>query len=190
MKFLISPIFSKILIFLTSITVLLILFYFDSSVILRGLSIGLIIIGLISINRNPEIIVLSLIYFVSYDLYNLRYGLAMPLAIEMVIIWILTIFLGYFYLRQLKSLIFPNRNYLFSYMLVWSLVILEIFLIMSFWPVDPRIKAFMIAIPFFLIGKTFYLNMHSMLSLKRMTSFLIISIIIMGIVYSLNYFGF
>ena len=190
MKFLKSPLFGKILIFLTSATVLWLFFYFESSVMLRVLSVLLIVIGLLSINKNPEVIVLSLVYLTSYDLYNIRYGLAVPLPIVMVVIWAFTMFLGYFYLKQLKSINFPSRDYLFSYLLVWSLSILEIFLIMSFWPIDPKTKSLIITVSFFLIGKTIYLNVNNVLSLRRISSFLIVSLVSLVIVLALTFWGF
>jgi hypothetical protein len=189
MKFLTSAVFSKILIILTSIAVAWLFFYFESSLMLQILSVLLIISGLFSINKNPEIIVLSLIYLISNDLYNLRYGLSIPLPIIMIIIWAFTVFLGYFYLKQLKSLAFASRDYLFSYLLVWSLAILEIFLIMSFWPIDPKTKSLIITVSFFLIGKTIYFNVNNVLSLKRISSFLIVSIVALAIVFALTFLG-
>lgn len=190
MKFLSSSFFSKIIIILASIAGIWLFFYFESSLMLRVLSILLVLTGLLNINRNPEIIVLSLVYLIGNDLYNLRYGLSIPLPIVMIIIWSFSVFFGYFYLKQLKSLNFPNRDYLFSYLLVWSLSILEIFLIMSFWPIDPKTKSLIITVSFFLIGKTIYFNVNNVLSLKRISSFLIVSIVALGLVFALTFLGF
>jgi hypothetical protein len=69
-----------------------------------------------------------------------------------------------------------------------GLIVVEIFLALSFWPIDPQAKSLIIVVIFYLFTSLIYLYIHSVLKLKRVigylaSSLLIIGLIILGIIY-------
>ena len=177
----------KILFFFVLILAIWGFFYFEPSLILRILVILLGLIGWSFFKSFPEMIVLITFYLGLYDLYNIRYGLAIPLSIIMVIVFVLALFLFYIlaYFNKLTESL--KKNVLWLYLLTIGLIALEIFLAMSFWPVDPKIKSLVIVIVFAIISKVFYLYINSMLNLKRIAVFIIVSMIVLGSILAFNW---
>ncbi|MBM2820260.1 MAG: hypothetical protein HW405_20 [Candidatus Berkelbacteria bacterium] len=163
-------------------------FYFESSLTLRILILALGAVGLFQIKKMPEILVLTNVYLIIYDLYNIRYGLAVPLAIIMIIVLVLSVLVFYINLEITQEVKFTNKNLLLVYLTVISLVVLEIFLAMSYWPVDPKTKSITITVAFYVIIKAVYLHANNMLSLKRVSGFIIAGILVLSTVFSLSYF--
>lgn len=165
-----------------------IFFYFEVSFSLRLLVIILGLIGLAQIAKKPEILVLVNLYLIIYDLYNIRYGLAVPLAIIMLIVLAVSLAMSYINFQINEDSKFKNKDLLFVHLAAIALINLEIFLAMSYWPIDPKTKAITIALVFFIITKTVYLHINNVLSLKRVSGFLIVGFLILAVIYSLNFF--
>ncbi|KKQ74413.1 MAG: hypothetical protein US94_C0005G0009 [Berkelbacteria bacterium GW2011_GWB1_38_5] len=162
-------------------------FYFEPSAILRVLVVLLGIIGLWQINSNIEILSLINLYIGVNGLYNVRYGLAVPMAVIMIAVMGLTCLIFYNYVI-LKNFSHEENDLSMVFMLTVGLIVIEIFLTMSFWPVDPKTKSLVITAIFFLISKIIYLYANSMLSLKRAFGFVLVSLLVMGAVISLGWF--
>ncbi len=181
----------KILLFLVLILIIWGYFYFETSWILRIIVILLGLIGLSYLKNFPEIIVTITLYLGLYYLYNLRYGLAIPLSVIMVLVLILSLFLFYVqaYFNKLTENI--SKNVLWLYLIANGLISLELFLAMSFWPVDPKIKSLVIVMVFASISKVFYLYINSMLNLKKIAVFLLVCVFVLGAILSFNWwFGY
>jgi hypothetical protein len=74
-----------------------------------------------------------------------------------------------------------------AYLATISLIVLEIFLAMSLWPVDPKTKALVIVIVFYLSLRLIYLNAHHVLNLKRASGFVITSLLILAGIIALGW---
>lgn len=187
MKIIKSTIFLKFLVFVALSLTVAGFFYFEASLLLRILVVILSLIGLWQISKTPEILAMILLYLGLYDFYNIRYGLAIPMAVILVAVFLLVVFLYYFLARiyQFKELI--DKNIFLIYLLTLGLVVLEIFLAMSLWPVDPKTKTLVIVIAFYLMSKLIYLNVNRVLNLKRAAGFVIASVLILAGVISFTW---
>ena len=166
-------------------------FYFETSTILRSLVILLGLVGLWQLSRNPEILGVLLLYLGLYDFYNIRYGLAVPTAVILIGVFGLSIFLVYLLTKIYNLGEILEKNIILVYLLTAGLIVLEIFLAMSLWPVDPKTKALVIVIVFYLSMRLVYLNAHRVLSLKRAGGFVLVSILVLASVIGLSWwFGF
>lgn len=175
----------KILIIGLVIIAILGFFYFENSLMLRVLSVLLGIVGIATIASQPEIVVFILLYLSYFDLYNIRYGLAVPLAVVMLPVFGITVFSFY---GQNFLLGFEERTkkVLNLYTVLTGLVTLEIFLTMTFWPVDPKLKTIVIIVVYYLIERIFHLYINSVLNLRKIVGFFVVSIIILAIVILFN----
>ena len=162
-------------------------FYFENSIILLMLVILLGLVGLWQLRRNPEILAMLMLYLGLDDFYNVRYGLAVPMATILIAVFFLALFLTYLLMRIYKYEEILEKSTSSTYLLTSGLVVLEIFLAMSLWPVDPKTKSLVIVIVFYLMNKLIYLNINRVLNLKRASGFIIVSIIILASVISLGW---
>lgn len=180
--------------FLTILSLVLVIFgffYFEVSTTLRVMVILLGLIGLIYLSSMSEILMLLILYLGLYDLYNIRYGLAIPLALIILIVFGLATLI--FYLESHFNKLFKEieKNIFFLYLLSIGLIVLEIFLTMSFWPVDPKLKSLVIVVVFYILSRIFYLYINNVLNLKKAIVFILVSVLILGAVLVFNLiFGF
>ncbi len=158
---------------------------FKISVVILAAS-GLLVACLKKIDRPPlksphEFIILLALYLGIFTLYNLLYGLSIPLYLVMIAILGLVsgLFFGLLILDRLDTIINPPLFWVF--IILVGLVILEIFLSLSFWPIDPKVKSLMIVVIFYLLMNLIYLFSHNMLKLKRILGIMIVSILILSL---------
>lgn len=173
-------------------------FYFESSLILKYIVTFVVVIGLFfafrkqpekaALASNREFIFLLVLYLGCFTLYNLKYGMSIPTHIIMIAVLILVtgLFYGLISLDRLDILV--SRPFFHLLIILVGLIVLEIFLALSFWPIDPQAKSLIIVVIFYLFTSLIYLYIHSVLKLKRIigyliSSFLIIGLIILGIIY-------
>lgn len=186
MKTITSLWFLKLITFITLTLTIFGFFYFETSLILRILVVFLSLIGVWQIRNLSEILILLILYLGIFTLYNIRYGLAVPTAVILAIVGILTSFL--FYAQSRLSILKPaDKNLVNIFLLVTDLIVLEIFLVMSLWPVDPKTKTLVITVIFYLISKVVYLRFHNVLNLKRISGFLLASLVILATIFAVNW---
>ncbi len=161
-------------------------FYFEISLIIRILVIFLGLIGLIQINKLPEILVYINLYLSLFVLYNLRYGLAVPMSMILVAVVLISTFLFYVNFRLKEGQILVNDR-LLVFLTVVGLLTVEVFLAMSFWPVDPKTKTLTIVTIFYVFSRAVYFQANNMLSLKRISGVLTVSVIVLGLLFGLSY---
>ena len=187
MKKLSQPLFLRIFVILALILVIWGFFYFETSLILRILVLGIGLTAIWQFNKYPEILILLVFYLGFYSLYNIRYSLAIPMAMILLMAYFLTTFLFYA-LGKLNQFPTSFDSKIFNlFLVVTGLVILEVFLTMSFWPVDPKIKSLSLAVSFYLIFKVVYLKLSGMLNLKRIRGFAIASFLILSSVIAVSW---
>lgn len=187
MKIIKSTNFLKFLVFVALSLTIAGFFYFETSLLLRILIVILSLVGLWQMSKTPEILAMIMLYLGLYDFYNIRYGLAIPMAGILVAVFLFMAFLYYFLAKiyQFEELI--DKNVSLIYLLTLGLVVLEIFLAMSLWPVDPKTKTFVIVIAFYLMSKLIYLNVNRVLNLKRAVGFVIASVLVLAGVISFTW---
>lgn len=185
-------IFSKYFgIFLSIVSLALVIFgffYFETSLPVRVMVILLGLLGLATIKSSSEILVILIFYLGLYDLYNIRYGLAVPLSIILMLVFgfsVLAFELLSFFQKMRERV---PKNIFLLYLLTIGLIVLEIFLAMTFWPVDPKIKGLVIVIIFYILYRLFYLYINNVLNLKKATVFIFFSILILSLVLLFNFF--
>jgi len=173
--------------------------YFETSIILKILALILSGAGLVvAFSRVPEkpplssrreLLILFVLYLGLFSLYNLLYGLSIPLYLVMLAVLALVagLFFGLLTLDRLESLISPPLFWVFVVLV--GLVILETFLSLSFWPVDPKIKSLIIVVIFYLIENLIYLYTHNVLKLKRIIGFLTAGFLILGLTILIIWLG-
>lgn len=162
-------------------------FYFETSLILKVLILLLMLIGILCLRPTPEILLYLILYLGLYDLYNVRYGLAIPLAIIIAIVFGLSCLIFYQESRFRQFLKELDKNLLLLFMTSIGLIILEIFLTMTFWPVDPKIKSLAIVIVFYVLTRVFYFYVNNVLNLKKIIILLGISFLILGSALIFNF---
>lgn len=175
-------------------------FYFEPSLILRIVATVLgvgslvwtfwpkIIPGSSNINRR-EILILFILYLSLSSVYNLLYSLGIPLAIIMIVVCLLVfaLFFGLLALEQLDELFGGPRSWVF--IILAGLVLLEVFLSLAFWPVDPKFKSLILVVVFYAITNLIYLYAQNMLRLKRVIGFMVVSIFVLAIVILTIFMG-
>lgn len=76
--------------------------YFETSLFLKIAVVVLGLIGFLGLKTAPEILILLIYYLGLYDLYNIRYGLAVPLSIIILLVFLFTVFIFYVWLGLQK----------------------------------------------------------------------------------------
>ena len=185
-------VYEKILLFVLLIGSLIGFWYFEYSLILRILVIVLAVAGsglaFFNVSEKPqlssrrEFLILLVLYLGLFTLYNLLYGLSIPLFIIMIAILMLvsSLFFGIIMMDRIDVLI--DKPLFRLFIILMGLAILEIFISLSYWPIDPKLKSLIIVVIFYIITNLIYLYVHSMLKLKRIAGYLIVSIIILSVI--------
>lgn len=161
-------------------------FYFEANFWIRFLVILLAALGVLSFKSQPEMLILLVLYLGLDNLYNIRYSLAVPLSFIMLAVYLLATLSFYLEARASKILPAAEKNLFLLYGATCGLVGLEIFLTMTFWPVDPKIKSLVIVFVFFLIWRLFYFYINNVLHLKRTLILILVTLVILGLVLFFN----
>lgn len=166
-------------------------FYFETSLYLRILvivfSLSSFVWMLLQKNEKPplsskrEILVLLVLYLGFFSIYNLLYGLGIPLYFVMLAVWLLcsTMFYILLALDEIDTLLSHPLFWVFISLV--GLVTLEVFLSLSFWPIDPKVKSLILVVIYYIITKIIYLYTHNVLNFKKILGFLIVSVLIIGL---------
>lgn len=174
--------------------------YFEPSLFLKILVVGLALVGMIwaffkrsdkpQLASQREFLILLTLYLGLFSLYNLLYGLSIPLYLIMIAVLILTG--GLFYgLLVLDSLNILMEKPIFQLLTVTiGLAVLEVFLSLSFWPIDPKIKTMVIVVIFYLLTSLIYLYIHNVLKLKRVLGYVLICVIVLAILFIVTWLKF
>lgn len=166
-------------------------FYFESSILLK---IIVVIFGLFclikvmlkktdkpALSSRGDILILFTLYISFFSLYNVLYGLGIPLYFVMIAVWLMvsTLFMGLLMIDRMDMVM--SHATLWAFVSLVGLVILEVFLSLSFWPIDPKVKSLVLVVLFYLISNLIYLHGHNVLRFKKIAGFLIVALIILGL---------
>ena len=166
--------------------------YYEASVVLRILAIGLSLVGLFiafsktdqpKLGSQKELAVLLILYLGTFDLYNILYGMNLPLYIIMLAI-LLLVSIAFYTLLSLDRVDTLIEKPVFNVLVIlMGLIVVEIFLSLYFWPVDPKVKSLIITIVFYLFSNLIYLHAHDMLRLKKVMGYTVVVFLILGILF-------
>jgi hypothetical protein len=176
-------------------------FYFESSELLKFL---VALLGLSSFlwavwskpdqthpTQAREVLALFILYLAVFSLYNLLYGLGVQLYIVMIALWLSVTLLFVSLLVLDKIDILVSRPFFWLLASLAGLIVLEVFLSLSFWPIDPKIKSLIIVVVFYLFTNLVYLYARNVLRFKRvigysLVSFLIVALTVLNVWLSLR----
>ncbi|MEI6039773.1 MAG: hypothetical protein WCP93_00250 [Candidatus Berkelbacteria bacterium] len=175
-------------------------FYFETSIILKVL---VVVIAGVSfymgirheaekppLTSHREFLILFVLYLAVFTLYNLLYGLGIQLYLIMIAVWLLVtlLFLCMLILDKIDTLMRRALFWLFASLN--GLVVLEVFLSLAFWPVDPKIKSLILVVVFYLITNLIYLYTHNVLRFKKVLGYFVVSVLILGLLILSTWLGF
>jgi len=174
--------------------------YFEESLFLRILSIVFALGGVWLVFRKSaetskltsqrELLVLFILYLGFLSFYNLLYGMNLPIYVILSGISILTVvtFYSLFGLDDFKNLL--GKEVFHVLIALLTIVVLELFLSLYFWPVAPETKSLILVVILYLIMSLVYLHIHSMLRLKRVAGYLVVSLLILGAILLITWLEF
>lgn len=166
--------------------------YFEESVILRIFILMIAALGLFSAFKKTkqehfaskfELLSLLIMYLGIFTIYNILYSINLPLYICMIIVLVLVVALLYSMLSLDNIGNLLPKEVFRGLILLLGLVILEIFLGLYFLPIDPAAKSLSLVVVFYLINSLIYLYIYSMLRLKKILGYLIVSVVILIVVF-------
>ncbi len=173
--------------------------YFEESFTLRILVVALSLTALFfgfskapserEFSSKRELLMLLILYLGLFSLYNFLYSINIPIYLVMMAVLGLVsiLFFSLLSLDKIDSLMGKEVFHLFIALM--GLVVLEVFLALYFWPINPETKSLIIVVIFYLITSLIYLYVHSMLRLRRIVGFLIVSLLILGIILIFTWLG-
>jgi len=172
--------------------------YFEESLTLRILILGLSIFSLalafltkdnkLQFSSRRELLMLLILYLGLFSLYNLLYSQNIPLYLIMIAILALVSILLYSLLSLDEIDKIMGLPIFQVFIFIMGLTILEVFLSLYFWPIEPEVKSLIIVVVFYLIISLIYLYVHSMLRLKRIAGYLIVCFLILTIILLITWF--
>lgn len=165
--------------------------YFEESLFLRFLVLIIVILAAWQIILQPkknshqrfELAGLFTLFLGSFTLYNLLYIASFPLFLVMFFILIAIYAIAYLELQTNAPESF-DKNSLNIYSISISIIMLEVFLSLYFWPENPEIKSLILVVMFYLASNFLYLYIHNMLRLRKILGHVIICLIILGIIFT------
>jgi hypothetical protein len=179
----------KILFLIVLILTISCFWYFESAIIIKIFVIAIALIGIalgyrpkknISTSSKFELLSLLILFLGSLASYYAIYNIGLPMYVIMPIV--LALVAGLFYLLvtidEMVPMLGPDNFYL--YIVLMGLITLEFFLSLYFWPITPEVKSLIIVVIFYLITNLVYLYINSMLRLKRIAGYVVVSLLIIG----------
>ncbi|PIP21832.1 MAG: hypothetical protein COX39_00855 [Candidatus Nealsonbacteria bacterium CG23_combo_of_CG06-09_8_20_14_all_40_13] len=130
--------------------------------------------------QRYDLLILLSFYFSLFTLYNIYFSGLFYLWAQMLSILAL-VFIYYYFLILSLDKTSPSGN-LFPYAILLSFLILEIFLVLSFWPINVESKSIIIITSFYLCWGLVSKSMLSTLTLRNSVSYLILA----GLVYLIS----
>lgn len=166
--------------------------YFEESLLLKVLSVVFVVVGILTTFRQSEdrlksryeLLSLITLYLGIFSLYNLLYGINFPIYIIMIILFLLVgiLIFSILTLDKIRELI--KKEFFNSFIVLFGLVIIEVFLCLYFWPISPELKSLVLVVIFYQMTTLVYLHSRSMLRLNKIVGHLIVNFIILVIIFA------
>lgn len=140
-----------------------------------------------TLSSQYEFLGILVIYLGIYSSYSLLYTINLPLYIAMLMVFITVVLvvLSIFSLEKINTLI--SKEITSSLVVLFGLIILEVFLALYFLSIDPLFKTLFITVIYYFLTNLVYLYVNSMLRLKRIIGYLVISIIILAAIFGITW---
>lgn len=127
-------------------------------------------------------------YLILIFLYNIYYGYASPLPYITIIVILVGIFFHWVY-HEINGL--PKSRVFQLESAVFGLLLLEIFIVLKFWPIDPKVKSFILVGYFYLWESFVKATFENKLVKREIINYLaIVLILILVIILTSRWFGF
>lgn len=145
---------------------------------------GLLAFILIILENAPIFILIYLSFLTSFSLYSFLFQFNLPVWVIMILILIL--FGYFFYYTEQKIGILGNKR--LAYLILFSLIVLEVFFALNYFLISPLSKSLIIStIIYLLIG--FCYTILAKHDDKRLKTYLIIATIMIGVVFTSSIWG-
>ena len=164
---------------------------FETDLIIKVLMVFLSFFAvLISVGREKINLLLIITYYLMiFNFYNLYLLYLWPLGVVMLGMIALSAII--FYFSTHFQMIATEKNQWLVYLVVFILVMLEIFLSLITWPIDPKGKAMILASIFYLIWGFICLEANGQFNFKKCLIYLLISgSIVTAIILTSNWYGY
>lgn len=127
-------------------------------------------------------------YLLLVFLYNIYYSYAFPLPYITIIVILVGIFFHWVY-HELNGL--PKSKVFQLESATFGLLLLEIFIALKFWPIDPKVKSFIIVGFFYLWESFIRASFENKLVKKEIVNYLaVVLFLILIIILTSRWFGF
>ncbi len=121
--------------------------------------------------QNWLTFILSLTAFLCFWLiYNFYFAYTLPLWLSMVIVLIISLILFYYFFWSLSIF----ENIIFPFSALMGLVILEVFLILAFWAIDPTTRSLLMIIVFYPLLNLILARTRNELNRSKVIEYLIV----------------
>ena len=171
--------------------------FFEESGLLRALVIILAVIAALSIvfitessERVPtrvEAVGLFILYLSILSIYNYLFSSSLPLVLVMLAILCLVSLTFYLLITFYRSREMIDRKNTEFYIGLISLVTLEVFLSLYFWPIAPDLKSLIIVVIFYLLIHLVYLSLQNMLRLRKTVGYLLTTLLVLSIIVYISW---
>ena len=151
---------------------------FETSVILKILWVlVLVFTAIYSLKINKlEYLILAIFFLLIYDFYNLYFSLGVGLWVEIILLLGTVGVMTYILLDKARASIDSKLRYV--YLTFASLVSMEIFLTLVSWPVDPKNKAIILVLVYYLVYNAIFINAEDKLSFKKISPYLAVVLVL------------
>ncbi|MBU0647865.1 hypothetical protein KJ855_01665 [Patescibacteria group bacterium] len=127
---------------------------------------------------NFSFIALVAAYLLFFSISNFSVSLSMPLWILMVIV----VFLSFSIFYSILWASGLERSAVILYTVLLGLLVSEIFLVISFWPVDPSAKSMVLVVAMYIFWGLFSNWIERVLTLRVLMEYLLIGMVLMALV--------
>jgi len=155
---------------------------FEVSLYLKLAMMGLVLFAYFMAKiKKTDFALMLTVFLIFFDLFNFLYirplGYTFPVSIAMLLAVALGCLLFYMGLaiRESDTEMKIKKNLNFFYTFILGLVLLEVFLSMSFWQIDPKNKSIILLVAFYLVWGLVCLRVENMLSLRKVFLYLFLS---------------
>ncbi|MFA6423442.1 MAG: hypothetical protein WCW17_03260 [Patescibacteria group bacterium] len=136
--------------------------------------------------KKSDFALMLLAFLAYYNIYNFLFirpfGYNFPIGLGMVLAVLLAVYLFYFGLI-IKESTHENEELWSYYASIIGLIILEVFLVLVPWQIDPKNKAMILLVAFYLSWGLVCSRIENVLSLKKVFIYMILSVMVLSVTF-------
>lgn len=170
---------------------------FESSTLIKIIIIFFWIISLYLyfFKKQQEFLIFTLLYLVFYTSYSFYYHMNWSLWLVLIVLIIFLILTTYVFINSKNEEIMHfhqnNKNVLFFYYSLINLIIIEFFITLIPWPIDPKGKSIIILCVYYMIYGAIKLWNEKKFNISNLLIYLVVGIIIIfGIIVTSSWYSY